>query len=115
MIFRVVFILISCFSFSQEYIGKASYYGHGDGFHGKRTASGQIFDKNKLTCAFNRVKFGRKVKVVNLANGKEVVCEVNDTGNFFKKYGRIIDLSYATFKKIGNPRLGILKVKVIVL
>lgn len=115
MIFRVILMLFSCFVFSQEYTGKASYYGHGDGFHGRRTASGQIFDKNKLTCAFHKVKLGKKVKVINLANGKEVICLVNDTGAFDRKYGRLIDLSYGSFKKIGDPHLGILKVKVIVL
>jgi len=57
--------------------------------------------------------FGTQVKVTNLANGKSVVVRVNDRGNFAR--GRIIDLSRAAFSAIGNPRSGLIKVRIEVL
>lgn len=69
--------------------GVASWYG---GFHhGKRTASGAIFNQNALTAAHKSLPFGSKVKVTNLENKKSVVVTINDRGPF--KAGRIIDLS----------------------
>ena len=101
-------------------IGKASYYGHGDGFHGRRTASGAIFDKNDLVCAvpYNKgskspkYPFGTKLRVTNKDNGKSVVVTVVDTGNFGHK-GRVVDLSYAAFKTIEDPRKGLTNVSVV--
>lgn len=69
--------------------GLASWYG--PGFHGKRTASGAIFNQNALTAAHKSLPFGSKVKVTNLSNKKSVVVTINDRGPF--KAGRIIDLS----------------------
>ena len=76
----------------------ASYYA--DRFHGKRTASGKIFDMNKLTAAHKKLPFGTKVKVTNEANGKSVIVEITDRGPFVK--GREIDLSKKAFKTISN-------------
>jgi rare lipoprotein A len=70
--------------------GKASYYS--DKFHGKITASGEIFDQNKLTAAHRELPFGTKLKVKNMKNGKYVVVIINDRGPFVD--GRILDLSY---------------------
>ena len=69
--------------------GLASWYG--PGFHGKRTASGAIFNQNALTAAHKSLPFGSKVKVTNLSNKKSVVVTINDRGPF--KAGRVIDLS----------------------
>ena len=69
--------------------GLASWYG--PNFHGKRTASGAIFNQNALTAAHKSLPFGSKVKVTNLSNKKSVVVTINDRGPF--KAGRIIDLS----------------------
>ncbi|MDF2273806.1 septal ring lytic transglycosylase RlpA family protein, partial [Aeromonas caviae] len=57
--------------------------------------------------------FGALVRVTNLANDKSVVVRVNDRGNFPR--GRIIDLSRAAFSAIGNPRSGLIKVRIEVL
>lgn len=76
----------------------ASYYA--DRFHGQRTASGKIFDMNKLTAAHKKLPFGTKVKVTNEANGKSVIVEIIDRGPFVK--GREIDLSKKAFKAISN-------------
>lgn len=81
----------------------ASYYA--DRFHGKRTASGKIFDMNRLTAAHKKLPFGTRVKVTNEANGKMVVVEVIDRGPFVK--GREIDLSKKAFMTIaGNKNSG---------
>ena len=91
--------------------GIASWYG--PGFHGKRTASGEIYNMYKLTAAHKTLPLGTYVKVINLENGKSVIVKVNDRGPFVE--GRIIDLSYAAAKKIGMLRKGTAKVKLIAL
>lgn len=91
--------------------GKASYYG--EKFHGRKTASGETFNKWAYTCAHKKLSFNTKVKVTNLKNQKTVVVRVNDRGPFVK--GRIIDLSFAAAKKIGMVKDGVVKVKIEVL
>lgn len=90
----------------------ASYYA--DRFHGKRTASGKIFNMNGLTAAHKKLPFGTRVRVTNEANGKMVVVEVIDRGPFVK--GREIDLSKKAFRTIaGNNNSGNAKVTLEVL
>jgi rare lipoprotein A len=74
----------------------ASYY-H-DKFHGRRTASGKPYDKNKYTAAHKTLPFGTKVKITNEKNGKFVIVEITDRGPFVK--GREIDLSRRAFMDI---------------
>lgn len=74
----------------------ASYYA--ERFHGKRTASGKMYDMNKLTAAHKKLPFGTKVKVTNEKNGKSVIVEITDRGPFVK--GREIDLSKKAFTTI---------------
>ena len=87
----------------------ASFYG--GLFHGRMTASGEIFNKNAMTCASNSHKMGTKLRVTNRANGKSVVVRVNDTGGF-KKYGRTLDLSRGAFAKIADVKQGLAKVDI---
>ena len=91
--------------------GIASYYG--GKFHGKRTASGEIFNKNAMTAAHRNLPFGTKVKVTNLRNGRTVLVRVNDRGPHVR--GRMIDLSQAAAKKIGLSHAGTARVKLEVL
>src|SRR5262245_11996689 len=63
-------------TFTQE--GKASYYA--DKFHGRKTASGERYNKNAMTCAHRTLPFGTRVRVENLTNGKVVEVVVNDRG-----------------------------------
>lgn len=58
---------------------KVSWYG---GKHdGRRTASGEIFNKNNYTCAAtNAYKFGQRLEVTNISNNKSVIVKVNDRG-----------------------------------
>ncbi|MEM0553723.1 MULTISPECIES: septal ring lytic transglycosylase RlpA family protein [Aeromonas] len=91
--------------------GYASYYA--DRYHGKKTASGELYRNNLNSAAHMELPFGSMVRVTNIANGKSVVVKVNDRGAF--KSGRIIDLSKSAFSAIANIRDGIIKVKVEVL
>jgi rare lipoprotein A len=93
--------------------GKASHYGYGDGFHGKKTASGEVFNRDGLTAAHRTLPFGTLCRVTNRSNGRQVVVRINDRGPFVE--GRIIDLSWAAAKRIGADRAGVVKVKVEVL
>lgn len=77
----------------------ASFYGVGDGFNGKKTASGKIFNTNSMMVAHRTLKFGTKLKVTNLKNKKSVFVTVQDRGPFVK--GRCIDLSNAAKTAIG--------------
>ncbi|WP_243032406.1 septal ring lytic transglycosylase RlpA family protein [Thermus altitudinis] len=76
--------------------GLAVWYG--PGFHGKRTASGEVYDMQALTAAHPSLPFGTRVRVTNLKNGRSVVVRINDRGPFGGRY--IIDLSYAAAKAI---------------
>ena len=87
----------------------ASFYGKG--FHGRTTASGEVFNRWAMTAASNSHKMGTKLKVTNKANGKSIVVKVNDRGNF-TKYGRVLDLSRGAFSKIANINQGIAKVSI---
>ncbi|KAA9340193.1 septal ring lytic transglycosylase RlpA family protein [Adhaeribacter soli] len=86
--------------------GTASWYG--SKYHGKRSSSGEIYNKNKMTAAHPSLPFGTEVKVTNLSNNQVVVVRITDRGPF-SKY-RIIDLSEAAARKIGMIRSGTAKV-----
>ena len=92
----------------DEQYGQASYYS--DAYHGKKTASGAKYDKNKMTCAHNDYAYGTMLKVTHLENKKSVVVKVIDRGPYIK--GRIVDLSRAAASKIGLIQDGIAQVKV---
>lgn len=93
-------------------VHNASYYG--GFFHGRKTASGEIFNKHALTAASNSHKMGTKLKVTNVKTGKSVVVKVNDTGGF-AKYNRTLDLSQAAFQQIAPLSQGVAKVTIQVL
>jgi hypothetical protein len=71
--------------------GPISFYGNA--FLGKRTASGEVFDPERLTMAHRTLPFGTRVRVTNLENQRSVEVIVNDRGPFVR--GRIADLSAA--------------------
>jgi rare lipoprotein A (peptidoglycan hydrolase) len=89
-------------------IGEASWYG--PGFNGKTTASGDVFDKEKMTAAHKTLPLGSKARVTNLANEKSVEVEINDRGPFVE--GRIIDLSQAAARALGMIDEGKARVQV---
>lgn len=82
---------------SSAETGIASYYGQGH--HGRRTASGERFNRNALTAAHRRLPFGTRVRVVNVLNGRQVVVRINDRGPFVR--GRNIDVSEGAARALG--------------
>jgi rare lipoprotein A len=82
---------------NNNLVGIASWYGKNH--HGKKTASGDIFNMNKLTAAHRRFPLGSKVKVTNLKNNRSTIVLINDRGPYVR--GRIIDLSKGAAKAIG--------------
>lgn len=88
--------------------GLGSWYGAK--FHGRRTASGEVFNQEKFTAAHRTLPWGSRVKVTNLANGKSVEVRINDCGPFGK--GRIIDVSRAAARALGIVAVGITTVQV---
>lgn len=88
--------------------GVASWYG--EQFHGRPTASGEIFNMNRLTAAHRTLPLGTKAKVTNLENNKTVKVVITDRGPFVD--GRTIDLSKAAARKIGMETQGLAKVKI---
>jgi rare lipoprotein A len=96
--------------------GLATWYGRGDGYHGKTTASGERFDRNKLTAAHFSLPFGTWVRVINQKNGREVKVKINDRIPIETlRKGRIIDLSYKAAKELKMVADGVVPVEVIVL
>ncbi len=91
--------------------GLASWYGRE--FHGRRTASGEIYNMYAFTAAHKSLPMGTYVKVKNLKNGREVIVRINDRGPYVP--GRIIDLSYAAAKAIGMIGEGVVPVELTVL
>ena len=77
--------------------GQASWYG--PGFHGRRTASGEVFNQNAFTAAHRTLPFGSRVQVINQRTGRFIVVRINDRGPHVR--GRIIDLSRASAQAIG--------------
>lgn len=95
---------------ARERTGYAVASWYGPGFHGKLTASGEIYDMYSLTCAHKSLPFGTKLKITNVSSGMSVDVTVNDRGPFVS--GRDIDLSYSAAKAIGLIGSGTGKVKV---
>ncbi|MET0500414.1 MAG: septal ring lytic transglycosylase RlpA family protein [Candidatus Binatia bacterium] len=91
-----------------EQIGEASFYGQG--FHGKKTATGEKFDQNDLTAAHPTLPLGTQATVTNLETGKSVDVEINDRGPYVK--GRDIDLSKGAAKELDMTKDGVAPVKI---
>jgi len=83
-------------------IGQASWYGLK--FQGRKTATGESYDMNQMTCAHRNLPLGSWVKVTNLKNRKTVVVRVNDRGPALGD--RIVDLSFAAAQAVGLRGVG---------
>lgn len=79
--------------------GTATYYGMGDGYHGRSTAFGETFNTYAHTVAHPYLKKNTRLLVTNQNNGKQVIVRVNDRGP-------AIDLSYAAFTQIASAGQG---------
>jgi rare lipoprotein A len=91
--------------------GIASWYG--PGFHGKPTASGEIYDMHALTAAHRTLPLGTMIEVRNLENGRTTIARVNDRGPH--RRGRIVDLSLAGAQALGIEQSGTARVRLTVI
>ncbi len=89
-------------------VGNASWYG--GMFHGRPTASGEVYDMFDFTAAHRELPLGTFVKVTNLKNMKAIVVRINDRGPVTP--GRIIDLSYKAAHLLGMKEKGVQKVRI---
>jgi rare lipoprotein A len=87
--------------------GTASWYG--PGFHGKYTASGEVYDQNDLTAAHPTLPMPSLVRVTNLENGKSAIVRINDRGPFAGN--RLIDLSKKSAQTLGIRSLAQVRVQ----
>jgi len=95
----------------QTFTGISSYYGKD--FHGRPTASGEIYNMYAFTAAHKELPFGTVLLVKNISNSKTVQVKINDRGPFVKD--RILDLSYAAADKVDLIQSGIAPVEVTIL
>jgi len=93
---------------TRTFYGQASFYANK--FNGRKTASGEIFDQKKFTCACNVLPLGTRIKVTNLRNGKSVLVKVND--RIHPKMRRVVDLTRAAAHALGFVSRGLTRVKV---
>ena len=89
--------------------GIASWYGHP--YHGRRAASGEIYNMYAMTAAHRTLPFGTQVRVHDLENGQSVDVRINDRGPFVK--GRIIDLSYAAAQAMRMPGIAQVRLEIL--
>lgn len=97
--------LMLCVVVSPVDAGQASYY-----WQGQRTANGERFNPDGVTCAHRTMPFNTYLRVTNLHNGKSVVCRVSDRGPFVA--GRVVDLSRGAARVINMIEAGVVPVKV---
>jgi len=93
--------------------GKAVWYG--GKWHGRRTASGERFNKRAMTAAHRSLPLGTRIRVTNLNNQKKVILRVNDRGPYGRDRSRIIDVSEGAARRLGFHDRGWVRVKIEVL
>ncbi|MGO1400055.1 MAG: septal ring lytic transglycosylase RlpA family protein [Psychrobacter sp.] len=89
-------VTLSLLLSTTVFAANTSYYGNK--FHGKRTASGSIFNMHAMTAAHKTLPFGTKVEVTNEKTKQSVIVKITDRGPFTP--GRVLDLSKAAAGKI---------------
>ena len=89
------------------FYGEASWYG--DQFHGKQTASGEVYDMHMLSAAHRTLPFGTLLRITNLENDKSVTVRVNDRGPFVGD--RVLDLSKAAASLLEFQDKGVAKIE----
>lgn len=98
-------------SVGEVYQGNASWYG--EPFHGRKTASGEIYDMNLYTAAHRTLPFGTYLRVTNLKNNLSIVVKVNDRGPFVKN--RMLDLSRKSAQKLNFIHEGVIPARIEIL
>lgn len=108
LLIPVILFTATTLTAQEEEFGLASYYS--DDFHGRKTAYGDYYDKDKLTGAHKKYPYGSKIKVTRLDNNKSITVTVTDKGPYIK--GRVVDLSRRAAESIGLVQDGVAQVKV---
>lgn len=108
IVYLIVALLTSTEAFAWTEKGLASYYGKK--FHGRRTASGERYNNDSLTCAHRTHPFGTILEVYNVRNQQKIAVRVNDRGPFVRN--RIIDVSYKAAELLGFILQGITPVQI---
>ncbi|MCS6790050.1 MAG: septal ring lytic transglycosylase RlpA family protein [Bacteroidia bacterium] len=98
--------LLAQIGYTEE--GEASYYA--PSFHGRRTASGEKYDRNALTAAHRTLPFGTQIRVTEKRSGRSVIVRINDRGPH--RVGRIVDLSERAARELGIIAQGIAQVHI---
>lgn len=88
--------------------GRASWYG--PGFHGRKTANGEVYDMHAMTAAHRSLKLGTRILVENVDNGQSVVLRVNDRGPYVGE--RVLDVSKGAAQTLGFHDRGLAPVKI---
>ena len=92
-----------------EETGEASWYGNP--YHGRRAASGEVYDMNQMTAAHRTLPFGTRIRVQSLVDGSAVEVRINDRGPFKDEDKRILDLSFAAGKLLGAIGPGVIPIR----
>ena len=95
---------------NERYVGVGTASWYGDAFHGRKTANGEIYDKNALSAAHPTMPLPSYARVTNLGNGYSVIVRVNDRGPYAA--GRVMDVSSRVADVLDFKRMGTARVKV---
>lgn len=93
--------------------GKAVWYG--GKWHGRKTASGERFNKHAMTAAHRSLPLGSRIRVINLENDRSVVLRVNDRGPYGRDRSRILDVSEGAARRLGFRDRGWVRIRIEVL
>lgn len=96
---------------NENFSGLASWYG--DGFHGRLTATGEIYDQDELTVAHKHLPFNTYLRVTNLETGNQVILRVNDRGPYIEP--RTLDLSRAAARCLGSEQKGVVEYQAVIM
>ena len=109
-LFTVFLFSLSSLGFSSVYVSSATASYYAEKYHGRKTASGEVFNMYDMTCAHKTLPFGTVLRVTNLKNNRSVDVRVNDRGPFVK--GREIDVSKAAAQKLDMIKTGTANVRI---
>ncbi len=98
---------------SEALSGSASWYG--PYFHGRITATGEVYNQFDLTAASRTLPFNTYVKITNKKNGKQVIVRINDRGPYVDENLRILDLSYGAATCLGSDESGVVPIDAVIL
>lgn len=114
----MTFLYSIVFSILMSTSGTTNVSYYSESIDGRKTASGEIFYTDSLTCASPNLPFGTLIKLTNPDNCQEVIVRVNDRGPWKSVNGRRLphpnrgfDISKSAFELLANPNKGIVKVE----